>query len=171
MDGKQRREEIINDLVTVSSAIKGSDLANKYAVSRQVIVQDIALLRAKGEKVISTSEGYMIYANTNNTFKRVFHIEHASDSIEDELHIIVDLGGKILNVIVCHPIYGDITVDMMIDSRKKVENFMKKCKKEDFVPLMALTGNKHYHTIEAENESILEDIEYALLENGYLIND
>lgn len=169
MDGKIRRDSIYNDLLNSEGPIKGSQLAKEYDVSRQVIVQDIALLRAQGKSILSTSEGYMVYNIKENTFKKVFPIKHNNEDIEDELTTIVDLGGNILNVIVTHPVYGEISIDMMINSRKNVEDFIKKIRSEDFVPLMSLTNGEHYHTVEADNEDVLNEIEKELLKKGYLI--
>lgn len=171
MEGTTRRENIFCELSNSTEPIKGAFLAKKYMVSRQVIVQDIALLRAQGKSIISTSEGYMVYKIKEDTVKRVYSIKHTNDDIEDELTTIVDLGGNILNVIVSHPIYGEISIDMMIDSRKKVEDFINRIQNDDFVPLMTLTKGNHYHTVEAYDIKILDEIERALLEKGYLIND
>jgi transcriptional regulator of NAD metabolism len=170
MDGKKRREDIINELVKSEEPIKGSLLAKMFNVSRQVIVQDIALLRAQGKSILSTSEGYMVYKIKENTIKRVFAINHSIEDIEDELKTIVDLGGNVLNVIVSHSLYGEINIDMMINSRKKVSDFMNKVNKKDFVPLMRLTNGEHYHTIEAESEEVLNEIQDKLKNKGYLIN-
>lgn len=169
MDGIKRRKEIIKDLINSEEPIKGSILAKKYSVSRQVIVQDIALLRAQGSSILSTSEGYMMYTIKENTIKRVLPIKHSIEEIEDELMTIVDLGGNILNVIVSHSVYGEISIDMMLNSRKNVQDFMDKINKKDFVPLMKLTKGVHYHTIEADREDILNEIEEELRKKGYLI--
>lgn len=169
MEGKDRREAIINELLENSKPITGAALAKKYSVSRQVIVQDIALLRAQGIHVISTGEGYFISQPNEGMIKRAITVKHYMSDIEEELNIIVDNGGNVLNVIVSHPIYGEIEVDMMISSRKSVQKFMKSMSSNNFVPLMHLTGGEHLHIIEAEDEETLDDIENELFKKGYLV--
>ena len=169
IDGNQRREAILEDLSKENSILKGVQLAKKYGVSRQVIVQDIALLRAQGTSIISTAEGYMLHDLKPDTSKRVFCVAHNESLIEDELNTIVDYGGKVLNVLVNHVVYGDITVDLMLKNRKDVKNFMKKLEDIEFVPLMALTNGEHYHVVEAETIDILDSIEQALIDKGYLV--
>jgi len=171
MKGNERRKLILEDLKDSNKSLKGSFLAKKYNVSRQVIVQDIALLRAKGAQIISTSEGYLIYDNNNNKKKRVFLVMHKNEEIEDELNLIVDLGGTVTNVFVSHDMYGEIRADMMIDSRRAVKQFVKKISDKEIVPLMNLTKGEHYHTVEAQSEKILDLIEKELEEKGYLINN
>lgn len=169
MQGKERRERIMDILKRTEGTIKGVELAEVFSVSRQVIVQDIALLRAQGERVISTSEGYLHLKSELATCKRVLFLSHKNTEIEEELMMIVDLGGHILNVIVEHPIYGEIDVDLRIHSRKQVEEFVRRAKSHDFIPLMQLTGGGHYHTIEAPTEEVLDSIEKALKERGFIL--
>ena len=60
MTGSKRREELINTIKSSTSPISGKTLAQLYDVSRQVIVQDIALLRTAGYDIISTNRGYIL---------------------------------------------------------------------------------------------------------------
>ena len=170
MEGKERREKILMDLSGSTEPITGTELAKRYDVSRQIIVQDIALLRAQGLQIISTSEGYLVYKIKDDTVKRVIQVKHFGIDIEDELMTIIDLGGTILDVIVVHPVYGEISVNMMLSSRSSVERFMKKLEDNDFVPLLNLTKGDHYHTIEAKTEEILNEIVQALVEKGYVVS-
>lgn len=169
MELNQRRQAIIKILESSKSPVTGSKLAEAMEVSRQVIVQDIALLKATGVDVISTSEGYMIYKLEENGHRRVLALKHANEEIQEELEIIVDLGGEVLDVIVTHPVYGEISANMMIKSRRQLNAFMTKLREEDFVPLMGLTHGIHYHTIQASDEDILDEIEAALKNKGYLL--
>lgn len=168
MEGKERRELILALLSNMEEAITGTSLANQFNVSRQVIVQDIALLRAQGTQILATSDGYRIYQN-KNTVKRAYLIKHSKDDIKDELKTIVDLEGNILNVVVFHPVYGEISADLMIGSRRAVKKFMDKLEENKFIPLMHLTGGEHVHVVEAESEEILDEIEHELAIKGYLI--
>lgn len=169
MDGKTRREKILTALENNNNASKGSDLALTYGVSRQVIVQDIALLRAMGKSIVSTAEGYMVYTSEEEGFRRVFCVSHEDDQLEEELLIFVDNGGHLLNVIVDHSVYGQITVDLLLKTRRQVRAFISRINASDFVPLMALSRGNHYHTVEADCEEALDDIEKELRAVGFLI--
>ncbi len=171
MLAKKRRDNILQDLEKSDSALSGSILAERYGVSRQVIVQDIALLRASGKTIVSTAEGYRIYAAKEDTHKRVFCVKHDDEALEEELFIFVDNGGHLLNTIVDHAIYGEIDVDLHLSSRRQVKAFMEKLEDTSFVPLMHLTGGHHYHTVEADSEDVLDAIEEELRSKGFLLED
>lgn len=171
MEGEQRRERLIEILTrNWQEPISGTELAKQLGVSRQVIVQDIALLRAVNKNILSTTKGYLLYYQDKQKVNRCFMVKHATNEIEDELCTIVDLGGKILDVIVMHDIYGEIRTDLIIGSRKDVYDFVKKVEERKMVPLKDLTDGAHLHTVEADNELILDKIEASLLEKGYLIS-
>ncbi|HAB62229.1 MAG TPA: DNA-binding transcriptional regulator, partial [Lachnospiraceae bacterium] len=138
-------------------------------VSRQVIVQDIALLRAVNKNILSTTKGYLLYYQEAEKVNRCFMVKHTNDLIEDELCTIVDHGGKVLDVIVLHDIYGEIRTDLIISNRKDVYDFVKKVNEKQTVPLKELTDGTHLHTVEADSENVLDNIEVALREKGYLI--
>lgn len=169
MHGNERREKIRKDLMKSLKAIKGSEIAEKYGVSRQVIVQDVALLRANGEQIISTAEGYIYFSYHMNLPKRIFAVKHNNDQMADELEAILEHGGTVLNVFVNHPIYGDLVADMVIANEKQKKNYLKKCEEIEFTPLMALTENLHYHTVEASSEEQLIQIGDALERLGFLV--
>ncbi|WP_058485900.1 transcription repressor NadR [Defluviitalea phaphyphila] len=170
MNKEKRKEEIIKILKNSNKPISGSYLAEKLNVTRQVIVQDIALIRAQGINIMATARGYILYEKEDNKYKKVITVSHEKKDIEDELSIIVDLGGRVINVIVEHPIYGEITANLMIESRRDIKEFMEIMKRNDTVPLARLTNKVHMHTIEAKNETILDEIEQALKNKGYLIS-
>ena len=152
--------------------IKGTELAEKFGVSRQVIVQDIALLRAKGEDILATPQGYIVLKKEKAAnIVRTIACKHTGyKEIEDELTTVVDMGGKVLDVIVEHPLYGEIKSPLMISSRLDVEEFMKNLKATNAEPLSSLTDGVHIHSIEAKNEETLKKIKAGLEEKGYLIN-
>jgi len=171
MNGKTRREKIRKDLKKSLKAIKGSEFAQKYDVSRQVIVQDIALLRAVGEQIISTADGYIYFSYHMNKPKRVFALRHEPDEIAKELKMIVNHGGTVLNVFITHPIYGDLVADIIVENEEQINAYIKKCSEVDFIPLMTLTENYHFHTVEANDEESLDSIEEALREAGFLVEE
>lgn len=169
MHGNERRECIRKDLKKSLKAIKGSELALKYDVSRQVIVQDIALLRAVGEQIISTGDGYIYFSYHMNKPKKVFAVRHEESQIENEIDAILEYDGTLLNVFINHPIYGDLVADMIIENKQQKRDYIKRCSEVEFMPLMALTDNYHYHTVEANTEEDLENIEKLLRKLGFLV--
>lgn len=170
MEGVERREKIISILKNrKEEPISGTELAKQLGVSRQVIVQDIALLRAVNKNILSTTKGYLLYYQEAEKVNRCFMVKHTNDLIEDELCTIVDHGGKVLDVIVMHDIYGEIRTDLIISNRKDVYDFVKKVNEKQTVPLKELTDGTHLHTVEADSENVLDNIEVALREKGYLI--
>ncbi len=169
MEGILRREKLMEILENANSPISGAELAKRLMVSRQVIVQDIALLRAVNKNILSTTKGYLIYVRENEKVNRCFLMKHTTNEIQDELCTIVDLGGKVLDVIVSHDIYGEIKADLIINNRQDVYDFVHKVEENNTIPLKELTDNIHLHTIEADSEEILDKIEEKLREKGYLL--
>lgn len=163
-----RRERLIEILNKQANPISGSALSGMLGVSRQVIVQDIALLRASDINILSTTKGYMIYPLDSPKAKRTLKVKHTTEQIEDELCTIVDHGGRVLDVFVHHEIYGQINTDLVIRNRQDVYGFVKKVEEKKVVPLKELTESIHQHTIEADSEEILDQIEKALEAKGYL---
>lgn len=171
MEGQERREHILQLLQTNSEPISGSQLAKQFGVSRQVIVQDIALLRAINKNILSTARGYLLYCRGTQKVNRCFPVWHNTSQISEELYCIVDLGGKVLDVIVSHPIYGTISADLLIHNRKEVDEFVNKVQEKCTVPLKELTKDYHFHTVEADSIEQLDAIELALKNAGYLVTE
>ena len=168
MSGKERREEILRRITNSKTPVSGAALAKSCEVSRQVIVQDIALIRAAGYDVIATNRGYICSSPTRET--RVFEVNHTDEQMQDELYCIVDAGAKVLDVIVEHELYGQISVDLFINSRRDVDEFVEKLLSNTARPLKELTGDIHFHTIEAESDRILDLVEEGLKEKQFLIS-
>lgn len=171
MDGEQRREIIKNLLYETQEPLSGAFLAKKLGISRQVIVQDIALLRATNKNILSTNKGYVVYGNAQEKIscKRIIAVKHDDREMREELYAIVDAGAKVLDVVIEHEVYGQITVDLLISSRKDVDEFMAKILLDKAKPLKELTGDIHYHTIEAATKENLDAAEKKLKENGFLL--
>ncbi len=170
MKTEERRENLFKRLKSSKSAIIGSELAEDFGVSRQVIVQDIALLRARGEKIIATSQGYLYPENDKDTIKATIACIHGEDDeVEEELMTIVNYGAKIIDVIVEHPIYGELKGMLMIKNPADVQEFVKNYKKNDASLLSSLTDGVHLHTVEALNEQVIKKIKEELKEKGYLL--
>ncbi len=169
MEGQQRRKEILNRLQNSNIPINGTELANHFNISRQIIVQDIAILRAEEHPILSTNRGYLL-RRREYTFHRTFCVKHTSEQIYDELTTIIDNGGKVLNTTVEHDIYGQITVEMFLRNRRDINDFVKQFEQTKALPLTSLTGGIHFHTVTAESEEDLDEIEMCLKEKGYYIS-
>lgn len=162
-----RRLEIIRILKKRNKPISGTDLAHHFSVSRQIIVQDIAILKAENHPIISTNRGYKM--KEDHFCTRILKVAHTDNDIEDELNLIVDSGAIIKDVFVNHKVYGRISVDLNIKSREDVKDFLKTLESGISRPLKNLTENYHYHSIIADNENILDNVEMKLKESGYLL--
>lgn len=159
-----RQNEIIKILQEENRPISGEALGEMFDVSRQIIVKDIAMLKAFGINIISTNKGYKI--ESTDGIIRIIESKHTDEDIKDELNTIVDNGGVIVDVFINHPVYGVIRKDLDIHSRNGVTNFVKNIDKT--TPLKNLTDNIHYHTIKADSIETLERIEVELSIKGYL---
>lgn len=167
MTGAERREGIIETIKNSSVPVSGTALAKKYEVSRQVIVQDIALIRAAGHEILSTHRGYIL--ESKPSVRRVFKVIHTEEQLEEELQTIVDLGGNVLNVKIRHRVYGEMEAPLQIRSRKQVQRFMEDIHSGKSSPLMNITSHYHYHEVEADSEETLDLIEHELEKKGFLI--
>ena len=165
--GEERREGILEQLRRQAVPLSGRWLAGRYRVSRQVIVQDIALLRAAGEPILSTSRGYML--SQSETVYRTFKLIHPEAQTQEELCTIVDLGGRVINVMIDHPIYGRLEADLDLDSRRKVQDFMGHTRREPDGTWKPCPACAHYHTVAAGSTAILDLIEQELDEKGFLL--
>ena len=170
MTGEERRKAIIEIISKSTKPVSGTALAKQFQVSRQVIVQDIALIRATNKNILSTNKGYVLYKpeHISTKCKRIFPVFHTTKQIKKELYTIVDLGGTVLDVIVEHDVYGMITVDLILKNRTDVDEFLDKLHESHSQPLNVLTNGFHYHSVTAASEEILDKIEQALQEKGFL---
>jgi len=170
VDSNKRREEILKVIQKSKEPIKGSQLAKLFSVSRQVIVQDIAILRAAGAEIIATPNGYITPSSfITEKHRRIIACKHSEEGTEEELMTIVNLGGTAVDVIVEHEIYGEFKAELMLASPADVKNFIGKIKKQGVKLLSSLKGGIHLHTIEAPTPEILDKIEEALDSKGYLL--
>ena len=166
MNGEARRDEIVRMLTESSSPLAGVTLAKHFDVSRQVIVQDIALLRANGLDIFSTNRGYLMQGQTETT--RVFKVFHADEDVEKELTTIVDLGGTVVDVFVYHKVYGVVRAELNIGSRKDISEFLDELKKGHSTLLKNITSEYHYHTVSAPSAERLDFIQTELQKRGFL---
>jgi transcriptional regulator of NAD metabolism len=170
--GEERRELILGWLKESVEPLKGAVLADKTNVSRQVIVQDISLLKAKNEPIIATAQGYLYMKDHVNGSRkrRIIPVCHSPEQTLDELTIIVDHGVTVLDVVIEHPIYGEITGSLMLRNRRDVNHFVKQIQETKSSLLSELTEGTHLHTIEAETAEQLDEVSEALQKAGYLLS-
>lgn len=168
-----RRRALVEVLRRAGEPVPGARLAEQLGVSRQVIVQDVTVLRAAGEPILATPRGYLwnrpAPPDPQYACRRVMAVSHGPDDIEAELNAVCDLGGRVVDVIVEHPLYGELRGLVMTASRADVQEFVANLKASGAAPLLALTGGPHLHTIEAPSQARLDAIAGRLRELGFLI--
>ena len=168
MNGEERRIAILDKLSNTEREISASKLATEFSVTRQIIVADIALLRASGHPISAKSRGYFLERVNDGFIKRIA-VKHGKENLFDELCAIVDNGGKIIDVIVEHSIYGKISAELNISSRYDINKFIEKASHSDAKPISELTEGLHIHTIDAKDEDTYKRIVKALSDLGILV--
>ncbi len=166
MTGEERRASIIRIIKAASEPVSGSRLAREFHVSRQVIVQDLALLRAEGYSIDSTYRGYVLHGS--QAISRVFKVIHTDEEVGEELRMIVDLGGVVEDVFVYHKVYGIIRGNLHLRSRKDIDHYLSEIRDGKSSLLKNTTSGYHYHTVTADSESDLDLIQQKLSEAGFL---
>jgi len=165
MSGEERRNRLVAALRKNSAALPARELAQKYDVSRQVVVQDVALLRANGYDIIATNRGYIL--RNEGSITRVFKVHHTREDCADEMNLIVDTGGRIEDVFIFHKHYGVVRADLKIRSRRDVNVFMEDIGTGTSSLLSDVTGGYHYHTVSADSREVLDDIQKLLEQKGF----
>lgn len=170
MEAASRRHAILDRLRTADRPVSASALAAGLNVSRQIIVGDIALLRAGGAEISATPRGYVLPRATDG-ITRTIACRHTLAQTGQELDILVDNGCTVLDVIVEHPVYGQLTGQLQISSRYDVEQFLARIRDSDAAPLSMLTGGLHLHTLCCPNEDAYTRACAALKAAGLLLDD
>jgi len=165
MHADTRRQAILDQLRDAAGPISAAALAAKFSVSRQIIVGDIALLRAAGQEITATARGYVIPAQ-NGLLRRIA-CTHSAEETRDELDAMVDCGCTVVDVIVEHPVYGQLTAPLHLSSRLDVDQFMKRM--DGAAPLSQLTGGVHLHTLSCPDETAYEHLLQLLRQRGFLV--
>ncbi len=172
--GEERRNLLLDKLVKANKPITGGELAGFANVSRQVIVQDISLLKAKNHPIIATSQGYVYLEKNqqdNQMLERLIACKHTPEDTKEELTILVDHGVFVKDVIVEHPVYGDLTASIRVGNRNEVEEFMKKINENNASYLSQLTEGLHLHTLQADSIEKLNRACQDLDKAGYLVKE
>jgi len=149
--------------------IRGGELAKRFRVSRQCLVQDVAILRASGEQIEATPRGYRLPISAKPGHRAILACKHPPERTQEELNILVDHGVKVLDVIVEHPIYGELRGSLMLESRADVQDFLAQVSSSHAVLLSSLTGGVHLHTVEAARPELISRAKALLRERGILL--
>lgn len=168
MTGTERRKKILAMIRESSVPLSGGALGSEIGVSRQVVVQDIALLRTEGHPILATARGYILDEPAAKKNSRLFKVFHNEERTEEDLTTIVDLGGCVEDVMVNHRIYGKVSAPLNIKNRRDVKAFLKDLALGKSTPLLNVTSGYHFHRISAEQEEILDEIEEALRQKNFL---
>ena len=167
MDAQERRQHIARRLDGAQGPVSATTLARECSVSRQIIVGDIALLRAAGADISATPRGYVILRDRGG-LTRTVACQHDADGMEQELNAMVDQGCTVLDVIVEHPIYGQLTGPLQVSNRHDVQQFIHRCQEAEALPLSRLTDGIHLHTLSCPDEASLERVRENLRKLGIL---
>ena len=168
MTGAERRKLILNLMKESTKPLSGGALGAATGVSRQVVVQDIALLRSEGHSILATARGYLLDSPKEDRHSRLFKVFHDEARTEEELNLIVDLGGVVEDVMVNHKIYSKVSAPLNIKNRRDVQNFLKNLRDGKSTPLSKVTSGYHFHHVSADDAEILDEIEEALRQNHFL---
>ena len=169
MNNEQRRIKILNKLQVSDAPISASAFAKCYSVTRQIIVADIALLRASGYPIRAEHKGYVLEKVEKDEIVKRIVVKHGANEVTDELYAVVDNGGRIIDVIVDHSVYGKISAELNLSSRYDIDSFVKKISNEGVTPLSLLTDGLHIHTIAVKDISSYERIVNRLTELNVLV--
>ena len=168
MRAEERRQAILEHLQQSSSPVSAGYFAERFSVSRQVVVGDVALLRAAGADISATPRGYVILKEDRGLVRQVA-CRHDALRMEAELCAVVDQGCAVLDVIVDHPVYGQLTGPLQLSSRYDVSQFLLRCGGEEAKPLSDLTGGIHLHTLSCPDEAAFQRVQAALRELNILL--
>lgn|SRR5690606_14877938 len=170
--GEQRRQFLLEKIKTSTQPLTGGELAALTSVSRQVIVGDMTLLKAKGEPIIATSQGYLYLADraTEEASRRIA-CHHQADDTERELKLLVESGVTVKDVSIEHPVYGELTAGIHVSNIQEVEAFMKRVRETGASYLLELTDGTHLHTITAPDNATLEKAVQTMRDNGFLLEE
>ena len=172
-----RRQAVAQALEEAVGPVSAAALAERFSVSRQIIVGDVALLRAGGTDILATPRGYLLGGRGGGVERTVacVHapqaaVQHRPEEMERELNAIVDAGGEVVDVIVEHPVYGQLTGLLGVRSRYDVAEFVRRVEEHGARPLSALTGGIHLHTVRCPDEKTFRRVRKSLEAENFLLN-
>lgn len=167
--GAERRRRLMEWMRLQKGPVPGNALARRFRVSRQCLVQDVAVLRAAGEEILSAPQGYRLPGAQTSAHRAILACQHAPERTKEELQILVDHGVRILDVVVEHPLYGELRGTLMIESRADIEDFLSKWRGTKASLLSSLTHGVHLHTVEAHKPEMISRAKAQLQARGILL--
>lgn len=167
MTAAERRQSILSALTEARQPLSATALAGELSVSRQIIVGDVALLRASGSDIIATPRGYVLNRAAGKCFTVV--CRHSSQDMERELNLMVDHGCTVEDVSVEHSVYGQLTGRLELASRYDVSEFIRRVSESDARPLAMLTDGIHLHTLRCPDETAYSALLDTLRREGFLV--
>lgn len=170
VDGDRRKAQILEALQQAENPISATSFAKEFSVSRQIVVGDVALLRAAGENIIATARGYLLERESEKLISKLA-VQHSPEQTEDELRTIVEHGGEVIDVVVEHPLYGELVGGLHLASQQDVSDFIEEADRLQVTLLSELTAGIHLHTIAYETLEDLTEIKAALSEKGILYEE
>lgn len=168
MEAARRRERILDRLTAATSPVPAALLGSELGVSRQIVVSDVALLRASGQAIRATNRGYVLGPPSTRP-RRIFHVQHGTDLVGAELGAVVDAGGTLLDVSISHAVHGRVTVAQVVRDHEDITRLLSQMRDAPLLP--ELTGGDHFHTVEADDEDTLDAVGAALDALGILAHD
>jgi transcriptional regulator of NAD metabolism len=168
---EERRSRLVELLRSAAAPVTGSALSKRLGVSRQVIVNDVAIVRASGEPILGSPRGYVLTEATDDRPIATVACRHDPDGWRRELEILVDRGIAVIDVVVEHPLYGELIANLLVETRADIERYLEALDGHDALPLSALTGGVHLHHVRAPNPDALEAARRELDEAGLLLTD
>lgn len=169
MTAAQRRAALTEALKQAQQPLSAAALAAQFSVSRQIIVGDVALLRASGAPIAATPRGYVLGNTPPSGVRRTLACTHSSADMGRELYLIVDNGGEAVDVIVEHPVYGELRGALCLRSRRDVDEFLRRVAQSPAKPLSILTDGIHLHTIACPDQDTMDRVTGALRREGFLL--
>lgn len=166
MNAAARRDGILRILRAAEAPVSAAVLADRFGVSRQIIVGDVALLRAAGEEISATPRGYVCARDSSAALRRTVACSHTAEQTGEELYIFVDNGCTVVDVTVEHPVYGQLVGALDLHSRYDVGEFLRRS--AGAAPLSSLTDGLHLHTLLCPDEAAFERVKAQLREKGFL---
>ncbi len=170
MHAQARRDQILTILTQNHTPVNATALARELGVSRQIIVGDVALLRAAGVDISATPRGYLL-ARESTALRRTIACQHAGTDMLEELYCIVDQGCVVEDVVVEHPVYGQLVGKLELSNRYEVGQFEKRCRESDAVPLSLLTDGVHLHNLRCPSEAAFRRVQESLQQAGFLVTE
>ncbi|MCL6633699.1 MAG: transcription repressor NadR [Alicyclobacillus herbarius] len=168
---QDRQAQIVQILRDSRRPVTGSDLASMLGVTRQVVVHEIALLRAQGQEIVSTPRGYFLESRLGRPMRHVLAVNHPPELTRAELFTLVDYGIRVVDVLVEHPLYGELRGSLRLSSRRDVELFLRQVEESGATLLSSLTDGHHLHTVECEDESLLTEAIAELRRQGIEVHE